>query len=168
MAFDDDLGYIGLVFIGKEHVQIDRREYHQCGDEQGQLIGVQPHQCQNDEGDHRHGFHSGYQRVEQFPHGAGTGGHCRQYHAQCAGEQETAEDVGDARYVGIRMHSITPGPGENTLSCRVTEVVENPFSQTLMLERSDCPGKVPIGWETEKSTAPLPAVLDVSFPKNGS
>lgn len=80
-------------------------------------------------------------------------------------ELETAEDVGDAQYVGIRMHSITPGAGENTLSCRVTEVVENPFSQTLMLERADCPGKVPIGWETDKS--PIPAVLDVSFPKNG-
>lgn len=80
-------------------------------------------------------------------------------------ELETAEDVGDARYVGIRMHSITPGNGENTLSCRVTEVVENPFSQTLMLERADCPGQMPIGWETDKS--PIPAVLDVSFPKNG-
>lgn len=82
-------------------------------------------------------------------------------------ELETAEDVGDARYVGIRMHSITPGAGENTVSCRVTDVVENPFSRTLILERADCPGKTSIGWETEKSSAPLPAVLEVSFPKNG-
>ena len=35
--------------------------------------------------------------------------------------------------VGIRMHSICPGPGKNAILCRVAEVIENPFSVTVML-----------------------------------
>ncbi len=80
-------------------------------------------------------------------------------------ELETAENVGDARYIGIRMHSITPGKGENSVFCRVKEIVENPFSRTLILERADCPGKIPVGWETDE--CPTSSVLDVSFPKSG-
>ena len=54
--------------------------------------------------------------------------------------------------LGIRMHAIRPGEGENTFRCRVTEVVENPFSYTVMI-RPLCapPDAVPIGWEMEKS-----------------
>ena len=53
--------------------------------------------------------------------------------------------------VGIRMHAIRPGEGENAFRCRVAEVVENPFSTTVML-RPLCapPGSEPIGWEMEK------------------
>ena len=48
--------------------------------------------------------------------------------------------------VGVRMKTIRPGPGENSRRCRVTEVIENPFSCTVML---DTP--VPLGWELLKS-----------------
>lgn len=80
-------------------------------------------------------------------------------------ELETAQNVGDAQYVGIRMHSIVPGTGENTVSCRVTEVVKNPFSRTFILVRSDCPGSVPIGWEADIAAIALHDVLDISVPK---
>ena len=53
--------------------------------------------------------------------------------------------------LGIRMHAIEPGPGENTLTCLVREVIENPFSYTVMLHPLDAPEHAePIGWEMEK------------------
>ena len=48
-------------------------------------------------------------------------------------ELEFGRPVGEAQYVGIRGHDIQPGEGENSLCCRVAEVVENPFSATLLL-----------------------------------
>ena len=39
---------------------------------------------------------------------------------------------------------------ENTYRCKVVEVIENPFSYTVMLVRADAPGTVPIGWEMVK------------------
>ena len=51
----------------------------------------------------------------------------------------------DVTAVGIRMKTIRPGPGENSIRCRVAEVIENPFSYTIML---DTP--VPLGWELLK------------------
>ncbi|MBR1584470.1 MAG: ATP-binding cassette domain-containing protein [Clostridia bacterium] len=57
----------------------------------------------------------------------------------------------DTDALGIRMHSVQPGPGENSFLCRVMEVIENPFSITVMLRpmgvRADA---LPIGWEMEK------------------
>ena len=51
--------------------------------------------------------------------------------------------------VGIRMHDVQPGPGENSVRCRVEEVVENPFSCTVFLR---APGAaLPIGWELDKA-----------------
>ena len=53
--------------------------------------------------------------------------------------------------VGIRMHAVRPGPGENALRCRVAEVIENPFSITVMLRPVNAEeGKTAIGWEMEK------------------
>ncbi len=53
--------------------------------------------------------------------------------------------------VGVRMHDIKPGEGENTIRCQVTEVIENPFSITVMLRPAGAgPGKTAIGWEMEK------------------
>ena len=53
--------------------------------------------------------------------------------------------------LGIRMHAVKPGEGENSFRCRVAEVVENPFSFTVMLHPVDAPeAAVPIGWEMEK------------------
>ena len=39
--------------------------------------------------------------------------------------------------VGIRMHYIYPGEGENSFRCIVAEEIENPFSYTLMLKKED-------------------------------
>ena len=47
--------------------------------------------------------------------------------------------------LGLRMKTIRPGPGENSRRCRVLDVIENPFSYTVML---DTP--VPLGWELLK------------------
>ena len=47
--------------------------------------------------------------------------------------------------LGLRMKTIRPGPGENSRHCRVLDVIENPFSYTVML---DTP--VPLGWELLK------------------
>ena len=53
--------------------------------------------------------------------------------------------------LGIRMHAVAPGPGENAFRCRVAEVIENPFSITVMLRPVEAKeGAVPIGWEMEK------------------
>ena len=61
-------------------------------------------------------------------------------------------DVGDARYIGIRMHDLRPGDGENAFRCRLAEEIENPFSFTLMLRPVDQPDSAPVGWETDKET----------------
>lgn len=50
--------------------------------------------------------------------------------------------------VGIRMHDVRPGEGENSFLCRVTEVIENPFSVTVMLQATE--GSTPIGMELPK------------------
>lgn len=53
--------------------------------------------------------------------------------------------------VGIRMKYIHSGTdGENVFRCKVLEVIENPFSYTVMLMLEDSPGEVPIGWELLK------------------
>ena len=57
-----------------------------------------------------------------------------------------------ARYVGIRMHGLRPGPGVNGTLFKVVEVIENPFSVTVMLRPAGAENAVPIGWETEKET----------------
>ncbi len=54
-------------------------------------------------------------------------------------------------YAGIRMHDICPGPGENTLVCRVTSEIENPFSYVVMLRPADAPQATCLGWELDKA-----------------
>ncbi len=53
-------------------------------------------------------------------------------------------------YVGVRMHDILPGEGENTLLCDVVSEIENPFSYVVMLRCAASPQADPIGWELEK------------------
>ena len=64
---------------------------------------------------------------------------------------ETPRLADDITHVGIRMHDILPGEGENSFRCRVTEEIENPFSFTLMLRPVDCPDAMSVGWETDKA-----------------
>ena len=65
-------------------------------------------------------------------------------------ELTLAQDVGDARFVGIRMHDVAFGPGENACSCTLAEEIENPFSCVAMLLPAGAAS--PIGWETDKDT----------------
>ena len=63
-------------------------------------------------------------------------------------ELETAEDAGDADFVGIRMHDVGVGVGENSLDCAVVDEIENPFSVTVMLRARD--GADSFGMELDK------------------
>ncbi|MDD6160811.1 MAG: ATP-binding cassette domain-containing protein [Oscillospiraceae bacterium] len=71
-----------------------------------------------------------------------------------------------ARFVGIRMHDVLPNGGENAFRCRVVEVIENPFSVTVMLMPVGAEHVTPIGWETDKETyAGMKAEeMDISLP----
>ena len=77
------------------------------------------------------------------------------------------QDVGDAKFIGIRMHDLRYGDGENSFRCRLVEEIENPFSFTLMLRPVDKPDSVPVGWETDKETwnALRADELTVNLPK---
>ena len=57
-----------------------------------------------------------------------------------------------ASFVGIRMHYLRPGEGENAVLCRVVEEIENPFSYIIMLSPVNSNGCVPIALETDKTT----------------
>ena len=44
------------------------------------------------------------------------------------------KETSEMDFVGIHAHDIRLGVGENAVECRVTEIVENPFSRTVMLQ----------------------------------
>ena len=56
----------------------------------------------------------------------------------------------DTTAVGIRMHDLRYGPGENSYRCRVVDVVENPFTYTIFLKPILGNCLTPIGWEVSK------------------
>ncbi|MCF0228564.1 MAG: ATP-binding cassette domain-containing protein [Parasporobacterium sp.] len=62
---------------------------------------------------------------------------------------ETAEDVGNSAYAGIRMHYVNGSAPVNSYECVVTDVIENPFSYTVMLMAEGGSEKA-FGWEMEK------------------
>ena len=68
-----------------------------------------------------------------------------------------------ANYVGIRMHDICAGQGENSFRCRVMETVENPFSLVAMVRPVGCEDTIPLGWEVEKKQ-PLCGVVELCLP----
>lgn len=76
----------------------------------------------------------------------------RVYAAEWGLELSVKNLAGKTRYVGIRMHDVCPGTGENAALCKVVDVIENPFSVTVMLRPSALENSVPIGWETDKET----------------
>ena len=57
--------------------------------------------------------------------------------------------VGDAAFVGIRMHDVGPGTGENAFRLAVEEVVENPFSYTVALKSPE--GTASLFWDVDKA-----------------
>lgn len=66
------------------------------------------------------------------------------------GMELAAEDKGRASHIGIRMHDIRYGKGENTRRCRVIEEIENPFSYTILLQPADGNASSAIGWVVNK------------------
>lgn len=66
-------------------------------------------------------------------------------------ELSVSERVDRAGAVGIRMHHIHAGDGENAVFCRVVEEIENPFSYTVLLRPVESSHAVPIGWEMDKA-----------------
>lgn len=67
-------------------------------------------------------------------------------------ELHVAGDISAAEYIGIRMHDIKYGSGENTVECQVVEEIENPFSYTIMMRPIGKDMAVPVGWEIDKIT----------------
>lgn len=61
-------------------------------------------------------------------------------------------DFEDVNFVGIRMHSLRPGVGENSVLCHVVEEIENPFSYVIMLRPEGKGATMPVGFETDKTT----------------
>ena len=59
----------------------------------------------------------------------------------------------EAKFIGIRMHSVTNEiHDENSFECKVSQVIENPFSFTVMLiPKNARENSRPIGWEMEKA-----------------
>ena len=60
----------------------------------------------------------------------------------------TSQALGDARFVGIRGQDILPGDGENGFTLAVADVMENPFSCTVMLRAPS--GAASLAWEVDK------------------
>ena len=60
-----------------------------------------------------------------------------------------AFDPAGVTHVGIRMHDVRPGGGENAVVCIVEEVIENPFSHTVMLRPDGA--SAPFGMELNKA-----------------
>lgn len=52
--------------------------------------------------------------------------------------------------IGIRMHDVRPGPGENCFRCKVVEEIENPFSYSLLLQPIGADCVSPLGWDVSK------------------
>ena len=80
-------------------------------------------------------------------------------------ELELNEKIGEAKYVGMRMHDLCMDAGENTFDCQVVEIIENPFSYTIMLKaQADAQA---FGWEVNKETWQQIASekIKIGFPK---
>ena len=56
----------------------------------------------------------------------------------------------DITAVGVRMKTIRPGAGENACRCRVVDVLENPFSYTVMLKPVNGSDAAALGWQMLK------------------
>lgn len=65
-------------------------------------------------------------------------------------EVETENPVADAEYIGVRMHDICAGKGQNGFVCDVVGEIENPFSYTIMLKPSGKNAQNPIGIDLSK------------------
>lgn len=80
-------------------------------------------------------------------------------------ELETQQATDQLKYIGLRMQNFALEQEENSLECQIVEVVENPFSYTVMLQaRSDARA---FAWEVDKATWKKLATdrIRIGFPK---
>ena len=73
----------------------------------------------------------------------------------------------EIRSLGIRMHMVKSGPGENQIRCRVAEEIEDPFSYTLMLKPENRDGAQAFGWSVPRETwdAQRAEIIDIHIPR---
>ena len=56
----------------------------------------------------------------------------------------------EIKSLGIRMHKVRMGPGENHIRCEVVEEIENPFAYTLMLKAQGSNAPQTFGWSVPR------------------
>ena len=73
----------------------------------------------------------------------------------------------EIRSVGIRMHKVKPGMGENHIRCLVAEEIENPFSYTLMLKPEGQDVTSTFGWSVSREIweAQRADYVDINIPR---
>ena len=79
---------------------------------------------------------------------------CKYFAVDWGIELECCKSSCEAKYLGIRMHSITHEVHDkNCFDCKVIQVIENPFSVTLMLVpvNANITNINPVGWEIDKN-----------------
>lgn len=64
---------------------------------------------------------------------------------------ETASDPSGFEAVGVRMHDVLYGEGENAHRFEVLEEIEIPFSVTVMVRPEGHSAAIPLGWEADKA-----------------
>ena len=52
--------------------------------------------------------------------------------------------IGEMEFVGIHARDVRLGGGENAVECRVTEIIQNPFSQTVLLQPLGAAGSIAV------------------------
>lgn len=80
-------------------------------------------------------------------------------------ELELQEKITSEKFVGMRMHDLTLNGESNAFDCVVDEVIENPFSYTVMLKVEETAHA--FGWEVDKETWKKISSdkIKISFPK---
>ena len=74
----------------------------------------------------------------------------------------------EIKSLGIRMHKVRPGTGENHIRCEVLEEIENPFSYTLMLKPEGRNALQTFGWSVSRETweAGRTNYVDIHIPQD--
>ena len=74
----------------------------------------------------------------------------------------------EIKSLGIRMHKVRMGLGENHIRCQVVEEIENPFSYTLMLKPEGSNAAQTFGWSVSREVweANRADYVDIHIPQD--
>ena len=74
----------------------------------------------------------------------------------------------EIKSLGIRMHKVRAGQGENHIRCQVVEEIENPFAYTLMLKPLGSRASQTFGWSVPRETweAGRTDYVDIHIPQD--